>query len=373
MIRRLYVHNFRCLENFELVLKNLSSVLLIGRNGAGKTTVGMTLEVLQRIARGTNRVGDLVRPRDLVHQRADVPMRFEVEVALAAKAYVYSLALDYPNSFRELRVVEEKLSVDGQPVFRRELAQVRIARSGGEREAAFRIDWHLVALPIVQQRVADDPITIFKQWLATMLILRPVPSRARGDSNSETLQPDAEVTNFGAWFTGVLRSKPAVYRRIDTYLREMMPDLDEIQNPQVGRESQSVFVHFSTPQSRVILPFEELSDGEKCLMMHALAIAANEAYGPLLCFWDEPDNFLAPFEVGPSIIALRRAFAEKGQLIVTSHNPEAIRHFSDENTLVLLRHSHLEPTVLRSVEDIRGKSEFTGDFINALLRGDVGA
>jgi ABC-type polar amino acid transport system ATPase subunit len=76
VIRRFYVHNFRCLENFELSLAGMSSVLLIGNNGSGKTTVGLALEILQRIARGTNRVGDLVKPKDLSRGRRDVPVRF---------------------------------------------------------------------------------------------------------------------------------------------------------------------------------------------------------------------------------------------------------------------------------------------------------
>ena len=108
-------------------------------------------------------------------------------------------------------------------------------------------------------------------------------------------------------------------------------------------------------------------------MIYALAIAANAAYGPLLCFWDEPDNFLAPSEVGSSIMALRKSFRDNGQLIVTSHNPEAIRRFSDENTLVLDRSSHLEPTVVRSIESIRSIGQFGGGFIDALLRGDISA
>jgi hypothetical protein len=33
-------------------------------------------------------------------------------------------AFDFPAGFRELRVSEEKLAVDGNPIFTRELAQV---------------------------------------------------------------------------------------------------------------------------------------------------------------------------------------------------------------------------------------------------------
>ena len=129
-MRRLYVHNFRCLENFELPVSGQSSLLLIGKNGSGKTTVGFALEVLQKIARGTNRVGELVRPEDLSRGRADVPMRFEIEVELEAQTYGYSIAFEFPTGFKELRVLEEKLTVGGKPVYSRELAEVHVARMG---------------------------------------------------------------------------------------------------------------------------------------------------------------------------------------------------------------------------------------------------
>ena len=61
-------------------------------NGAGKTTVGLALEILQRIARGTNRVGDLVKPKDLARGRVDVPLRIEIEVELDAEIYEYVIA-----------------------------------------------------------------------------------------------------------------------------------------------------------------------------------------------------------------------------------------------------------------------------------------
>ena len=386
VIRRLYVHNFRCLENFELSVSGQSSVLLIGKNGSGKTTVALVLEILQRIARGTNRVGDLVKPES--RGRADVPVRFEIEVGIGGKIYEYVIALELPEGFKELRVLEEKLAVGGVPAYTRDVAQVNLAVPGPEHgakpgtdargkpisaaalmsgAARFRIDWHLVALPIVQGRSETDPIFIFKRWLARMLILRPIPALIAGESKQKTLEPNIRVTDFAAWFTGLLASAPAAYAKIDEYLKQVMPDLKDIQNPVIGKDSQNLAVRFSNEQGTLSVPFEDLSDGEKCFMICAVVLAANEAYGPLLCFWDEPDNYLALDEVGHFVLALRQAFQSGGQFIATSHNPEAIRRFSSENTLLLHRRNHLEPTQVRRLDQL----DVHGDLVGALIRGDV--
>jgi len=365
VIRRLYVNNFRCLENFDLPIAGRTSALLIGKNGSGKTSISLALQILQKIGQDVSRVGALVKPKDLVRSRTDVPTRFEIEVELNGKIYEYSIAFEFPEGFKELRVFEEKFTVDGAPVYTREVAQVHLMRTG--QEADFLLDWHSVALPIVHLRPTDDPLSIFKLWLSRMLILRPLPSLITGDSGEDTLQPNPQVTNFGAWFSGLLADAPSAYTKIADYLKQVMPDFKDIKNPMVGKESRSLVVQFSNERGSVTLPFADLSDGEKCFMICGLVFAANDAYRPLVCFWDEPDNYLALDEVGHFVMALRQAFQVGGQFIATSHNPEAIRRFSDENTLVLHRKSHLEPTIARPLSDL----QVHGDLVGALIRGDV--
>jgi hypothetical protein len=245
------------------------------------------------------------------------------------------------------------------------VAQVYLAKASGN-EAKFVIDWHLVALPLVQAQ-KSDPLFVFRRWLERMLIFQPVPSLIKGDSEEPTLQPNRQVTNFAAWFSGLLAHSPAAYTRIDEYLKQALPDLKDIRNPEVGRDSRSILVQFANDQGSVLLPFEDLSDGEKCFAICALVLAANEVHNGLFCFWDEPDNYLALDEVGHFVLALRKGFQSGGQFIATSHNPEAIKSFSDENTLHLSRKSHLEPTIVRPRNELR----VNGDFVSALARGDV--
>ncbi|AUS99203.1 ATPase [Nostoc sp. CENA543] len=367
MLQRLYIHNFRCLENFELPVKGMSSTLLIGKNGTGKSTVAIALEILQSIGRGINRVGQLVQSKDFVRGRSDVPMRLEIEVLLNEKVYTYILALDLPEKFKELRVLEEQLLVAGEPIYSRQAAQVTLHHSLHNREAQFLVDWHLVALPVIQEQSETDPLRIFKTWLARMIILAPIPSLMSGDSNGETLEPKRDATNFGEWISGLLSRYPAAYTQIDKYLREVMPDIQDFLNEQIGKESKSMIVRFAANNANLNVEFKDLSDGEKCFFLCAVVLAANKFYGPLLCFWDEPDNYLSLSEVGHFVTSLRRSFKPHGQILVTSHNPEAIRKFSDTNTLVLQRKTHLEPTLIRLLSDL----SVQGDLVDALIRGDI--
>ncbi|MBK1989073.1 AAA family ATPase [Sphaerospermopsis aphanizomenoides BCCUSP55] len=367
MLQRLYVHNFRCLENFEMPTKGMPSILLIGKNGSGKSTIATALEVLQSVGRGINRVGQLVHSKDFTRGRSDVPMRFEIEVLLKDKLYKHILALELPDKFKELRVSEEALLVSGEPIYSRKEAQVTLYSSSQNREAQFLVDWHLVALPVIQEQSETDPLRIFKTWLARMIILAPIPSLMTGDSNGETLEPTRDASNFGEWFSGLLGRYPASYTQFDKYLREIMPDITDVQNELIGKDFKTLIVRFEENNANLSVNFQDLSDGEKCFFLCAVVLAANKFYGPLFCFWDEPDNYLSISEVGHFVTSLRRAFKNSGQILVTSHNPEAIRKFSNENTLVIDRKSHLEPTLIRLLSEI----PFTGDLINALIGGDI--
>lgn len=366
MIERLYIHNFRSLENFVLPVSKISSALLVGKNGAGKSSVGYALEILQKIGRGENRIKKLIKPNEISHGRISEPVRLELEVRIAEVRYNFCLALDFPDDFRELRVLEESLHVDGEAKYTRKFADIEFPREGTS-VPSMSFDWHLVWLSVAQGRSDKDPIGIFRKWLARILVIRPYPFQITGDSTEETLHPIPDFSNLGDWWNGIISHSPSSYSRIEKSLKRLMPDLIDIKNPVTGNESRSLEVLFDSDGDTSSIPFSLLSDGEKCMMIWGLVMTANEAYGPLLCFWDEPDNYLAISEVGDFAMDLRRAFANGGQFIATSHNAETIKQFSDENTFLLFRRSHMEPTQVRPLTEIN----FKGDLIDALVRDEI--
>ena len=364
MIRRIYIHNYRCFQNFDLKLDDQSSVLILGKNGTGKSTLSSALRILQSIAKGDNRVKQLLSVSDFAFDQTDVPVRIELSVELNDMVYDYAVAFDLPDGFKEPRVRDETLTCDGATVYSRDEAQVELAGGG----ARFLVDWHVVALPIVQIRGQGNPIETFRSWVSRLILIAPVPSSIGGESSEDSLYPDQHVTNFANWFSGVLGEYPASYSVIGEFLKQTLPDFMDFQNKSVGESAKKIVVRFGIEKKILRLDLDRLSDGEKIFFVCAVLLGANKHYGPTFCLWDEPDNFVSLSEVGHMVVALRKSFAQSGQLFVTSHNPEAIRKFSDESTLYLDRKSHLEPTRARWLSDL----SYQGDLIDSLIRGDIG-
>jgi predicted ATPase len=348
----------------------MPSALLIGKNGSGKSTILKVLEIFQSIGRGITRVDQLISLKDFSNENIDI--KFEIEVLLKESVYRYCLVFglqkissSYNNIKEQLRVFEEELFISDERIYfiNEEQGSVFFKDKKDEIQSThFLVDNEYVSLP-----GQFGKANILKSWLAQMILLTPIPSLMKGESKDETFHPIRNGSNFGEWVSGLLSHYPAAYYQIGKYLREVMPDIQDFLNEQIGRNAKSMIVRFKANNEILSLDFEDLSDGEKCFFLCAVVLEANKHYGPLFCFWDEPDNYLSLSEVGHFVMALRCSFKNSGQILVTSHNEEAIRKFSDENTFILDRKSHLEPTLIRLLSDI----PFTGNLIHSLISGDL--
>ena len=106
-------------------------------------------------------MNDLVKPSDFNRGRSEVPIRFEIEVMIQEQVYAYVLAFELPVGFKELRVYEEKLTVSGNVIYSRLIAEVNYNRLRN-KPATFFVDWHVLALTLIQENSDTDPLSIFK-------------------------------------------------------------------------------------------------------------------------------------------------------------------------------------------------------------------
>ena len=212
-ITRIYANNYRCLQKFEIALGETSSCILLGRNGVGKSAVRAVLELFKRIGCGENAVEDLLGVNDCTFSNWAEPVRFELECLIKNSAYSYTVAFDRPDGFHKARVMEERLSVDGKNVYRREFGQVYMSRSGDDDgEIKFLLDWHSVALPIVQMRGSDNPLDTFTQALRSMLLLAPVSPLIGAEANDKDVNLKVDCSNFASWFSDLLKEFPEIGR-----------------------------------------------------------------------------------------------------------------------------------------------------------------
>jgi predicted ATPase len=364
MIERLYVHNFRCLENFTLDFAGKPSALLIGRNGAGKSTVMHSLMLFQSIARGAGRVGALISGSDFTRHDTSRPMRFEVDVTLTGRRFQYVISFEWPTHFREARILDESVHVDGQSVFTRHQNRVQLA--GG---AEFGLDWHIFALPVINERPGEHSIQDLKAYFASMILIAPIPAAMTGFSEEPVNELAMDAGNYASTLRALLGQKPRAYTDFDTYVRGVIPDFSSIENVERGESGTQLVVRFEQkdPPRSLAVEFKALSDGEKCFFLSAYLVASAASGSTAFCMWDEPDNHLSLSEVGQFVTSLRKIASRGRQFVATTHHPETIRRFSDETTFVLTRKSHLEPAVPRPLADL----PYSGDLVEALIREEI--
>ena len=240
-------------------------------------------------------MGDLIAKSDFTQERTHIPMRFEIDLTLTQKRFKYAISFEFPDNFREARVAEERLSVDGTDIFSRDHAQVDLADGG-----SFGLDWHVAGLPVINGRSGQSSIQQVKSFFASLILIAPIPANMSGFSEEESVELRRDASNFSSWFNALLSRYPAAYSDLYDYLKHTIPDLSSFENVPRGEKGKQLLVKFEHDESKRVLQlkFSQLSDGEKCFFLSALIFAANKVSGPVVCVWDEPDNHLSLQEVG---------------------------------------------------------------------------
>lgn len=352
MLKRLYIHNFKCLQNFELELNDLHSALLLGKNGTGKTTIFEAIEIFQKIGRGVTPLQDLFDVTSFYFSDTHLPIELTLDVVIDKKNYQYKLIIEFPEGFIYPRIQSEDLIINGENVLRRDGGQTLF------RGSDFSLDWHHIGLPLISAN-PKHPLEKFREWLRNIIILSPFPRHFSDLSKKESAVVTREADNIIDWVRWLLSSNPSLYSTIYDFLKVRMPDLEFFRFETLGRDDRGLVLTFSEGVNSKEVNFGQLSDGEKIFFLIATVIAGQKNNPTMLCLWDEPENFISLIEVNHFIMEFRKVFeasSTPSQILISSHNERIMNNFSDHNIFVLIRETHLSPTRIRVVEDIDYKS-----------------
>lgn len=348
MLKRIYIHNYKAFQNFELKFDDFGSSLFLGKNGSGKSSLVEVFKIFQAIGDGTTQLGELIKKDSFNVVQSNQPIQLELDVICDEKLISYQLTIDFPNDFYNPRVREEKLLVENICILERSLSDVRYHDFRKREIADFSLDWHMLALPIFNPRKQEfEFFQYFKNWLKEIVVLSPIPAFMGAVNNKNANKPDYYAGNICIWITHLFSNKPKSYQYIDEYLKPIFPDLEEVSN-----EDQELKFIFRIENQQKVLKYSQLSYGERIFVLWSAILASVKLDQISLCVWDEPENYISLLEIQHYFNTLKQTFNDKAQFVATTHNPETMRMFSSEDIFILFRKHHLEPVRLQAVADL---------------------
>lgn len=350
MLKRIYIHNYKAFQNFELKFDNFGSALCLGRNGSGKSSLVEVFNLFQKIGEGTSKISELLDKQSFNILQPNTPIRFELEVDLFGDIVQYELVIDYDKVLDSCQSIIEKLTINNSTFLIRDGGYVLYNTNNiFDQNTELFLDGSLLALSAFSFKTQGvNHIQKFKDWLAHIVVLSPVPA-LMGQNTNETLEkkPNYFVNNINTWITQLFSEKPRSYQYIDEYLKPIFPDLEEINN--AGRQLKFVFKHHEQKKE---LTFSQLSYGERIFVLWSAILASVKLEQISLCVWDEPENYISLVEIQHYFNSLKQAFHKTALFIATTHNPETMRMFATEDIFILSRKHHLEPIRMQWVSEL---------------------
>ena len=330
MLSRLYVDNFRCLENFELDLDETN--VFLGRNGTGKTSVLNVLRNIQNLIVRGSKVDAVFPARDISLYGQRNEQRFEIETRINEEAYRYSLMVEHDLSRDRMRVWEETLEHDGNPIFEFKNGNAQLYHDDYSQGPSYPFDWSQSGIGFLNERPDNKKLTQFKKEIANYIIVSCCPPIMSAETRTEDEFIEPWMQNFVGWYRRATQENMSSINSLFETLREALPGFDSINLTESGENSRALKAIFQGPSSKLIrYGFDQLSDGQRALIaLYSLIHLAADRRVSL--FVDEPDNYLALGEIQPWLAeAVERAGESLGQVVVASHHPVTIDYMAGAN------------------------------------------
>jgi predicted ATPase len=353
MLKRLYVHNYKCLVNFEINFdKDIS--LFLGANGSGKSTVFEVLDKLRRVIVDEEKVANVFDYRDTPrwltpNLMSEPDIRFEVDIVGSNDdLYKYLLIIDVAeDDSGVLCIKEESLSCE-ELLFIQTKDGKTIRFSNNNQDLPFENSRSCIRYFYIAP--------FFNAW-RTLFIIRIKPYEIASTINKANSALKTDCSNFAEWFAHLNENNRKEVSAYENAMRNILPGFDYFKIVQAGQAKllQVDFEDKSDKKKIVSYSFHELSEGQKALLiLYALMYCAPE--NSLICI-DEPENFLSLPEIQPWFDTLYDQCVERGlQALLISHHPRIINFLANDSGYWFSRENNFSRVQKISAENDSGLS-----------------
>ena len=369
MLKKVYIHNYKCFVNFEMRFDNIN--LLLGKNGSGKSTLFEVLFNLQQlICDDKKRVDEIFSSADLprIGYTSEPIQKFELEVEGNGGLYSYVLELKHDPGRDKVLIWAESLTWNKQPLYKCE-------PEDSERKTLqlyddeHREDKGFVYSNRYYSNLADvgvkyTKLNWFKQRIERFFIVQINPFAMVTWFSREETHPNWNLSNYAAWFAHLNNEDRIVVSELEKELAEIFEGFRAFNLPRSGdqRLLNLVFKFAAADKKTVTYRFSEISAGQKVLIALYTLLYCLPETDYTLCI-DEPENFLALPEIQPWLnLFYQRCEEHGGQGILISHHPQLINYLASEKGIWFSRDNQ----VIR-VEKITQQADETGLSVAELI------
>lgn len=350
MLKRLYVHNYKCLVNFEINFDQDIS-LFLGANGSGKSTVFEVLTKLRRVIVGEEKIANVFdftnSPRWIKCENIDT--RFELDIEIKHIIYRYVLAVDMDITLPFPIIKEESLYWNNETLI--ESKDEKTILFGDETPLLFDNTRSTIS------RYSPRHGLLFLHYLRSLFIVRINPYEMVSTINKANPEIKTDFGNYAEWFVHLNEKNRKGVSAFEKAMRDILSGFDYFRIEQAGQAKVLQIDFENTGHKKEIITyyFNELSEGQKVLIaLYALVYCTPE--NSLICI-DEPENFLALPEIQPWFDALYDQCEERTlQALLISHHPKIINLLANDSGYWFSRENNLTRVQKISPEDESGLS-----------------
>jgi energy-coupling factor transporter ATP-binding protein EcfA2 len=333
MLKRIYIHNFRCFVNFEAHIDKIN--LLLGANGSGKTSVFDVLNMLQRFISNGEKVSDLFKSKELTRWFSDQPIQqFELDISGNGGMYHYHLEIEHRLDRQLVRVKRESLFFDQQPLYEFEIETDERGMGVGTGHlyndnpnhlgVDLSLDWTRSEISRIQERHDNKKLSWFKNYLDRIFIVNINPRAMLAENRTSRIRPASDMSDYADWFDYLADENRREINQLENELKRVIKGFELFQFKKSG-DAKILKLEFT---NNMLFRLDELSDGQRVMIaLYTLLYCLPDEC--LLCI-DEPENFLALPEIQPWLDSLYDRHEQTPlQAILISHHPRIINYLAN--------------------------------------------
>lgn len=353
MITRVYIDNFKCFSNCEVRPERIN--LLIGDNGAGKTTY---LDIVHRVIGliiGDQPIDEFFPGFTTTAWDTRTSQRIELDVAAEQGQYTYALQVGHDLEKDTAWIHREEVALDSKTLFLFEDGTVHLFNNQGREETKFPFKGNRSFLSQLEPRPENQLLTaLIHDILPNLWFLRLDPSAIELVSRAEELSLDVDARNFASWYRHLAQERPEDLSGLFELIRNMLTNFRSLKTVSGGKDGRErlLVARFAYGQQEDYfqIDFDDLSDGERAVIVLS-CVLWDSLEAPKILLLDEPENFVGLSSIQPWLVELGDALRDKGQLFLISHHPEVIDYLAADHSLLFERPDGGPTRVRRAVFD----------------------